>query len=177
VSGKLHCSIRTQGTTKTVSFRLPKNLKEYVSEPIGVNTSINIGVPQVEFVLRDQDETEIVHGSVQNIKFQLVGHGGRFYIAYFTIGDGEVDNMSPTAEYPVLFATDKRKLQGFKANFVEALCEFTFRDNKTSVDYVGLRLLPFVLKIDGEILTQFKTIYGLLQPVKSKGAIPFSLSF
>ena len=63
---------------------------------------------------------------------------------YFVVQDLEIDTMAPNAEFPVLFATDKRKLFGFNANLLEILAEWTGRDSQTFIDYLGTLVFLFV---------------------------------
>jgi len=56
---------------------------------------------------------------------------------YTVIKDIEVDNMSKTAEYPVLFSVDKQKLHSFEPYMIELLAEWSLRDERTFVDFCG----------------------------------------
>jgi hypothetical protein len=53
--------------------------------------------------------------------------------------DLEVDTMFKSAEYPVLFATNKAKLFQFNPNLLETLIEWSVRDKRTTVHYFGMQ--------------------------------------
>jgi len=82
-----------------------------------------------------------------------VGWGGKREYAYVFVQNVQADNMLFEAEYPVLLAMDRRRLYGYEANVLECFAEWSSRNGMTSaLDYIGLRLLPLVLKVDGELL-------------------------
>jgi hypothetical protein len=81
-----------------------------------------------------------------------VGWGGLREYAHVFVANVQADNMLPEAEYPVLLAMDRRRLYGYEANVLECFVQRSTRDGVTSLDYLGLRVLPLVLKVDGELL-------------------------
>jgi len=80
------------------------------------------------------------------------------------IHDIQVDTMHTFAEHPVLFMVEKKKTRNIDANIFEVLFEWAKDNQTTFIDYLGVRLLPVIIKIDGQVLTVMHDLATLFAP-------------
>eukprot|EP01130_Rhizamoeba_saxonica_P018160 TRINITY_DN9008_c0_g1_i1.p1 TRINITY_DN9008_c0_g1~~TRINITY_DN9008_c0_g1_i1.p1 ORF type:complete len:1235 (-),score=269.52 TRINITY_DN9008_c0_g1_i1:19-3240(-) len=152
---KISMKVTRQGKTKVLIFSLPEiDEKE---ETYDFHTlDVFIRIPTLEIALIDDNQKELLYATISTIDADYSQFSSSKNYLYFIIEDFEIDTMFERAEYPVLLATDRKKLYEFEANFTEILLEWISRDDRTYIDYLGLRVLPFILKFDGLALAAVK---------------------
>jgi hypothetical protein len=131
---------------------------------------VDMLLPEIQ-VLMLTTETRDPAASIRLHKVQLEvsQYSNLQHSIFFVIQGAEANTLSPTAEYPVLFGVDRRALHGAHPRFMEFLVEWNVREQRTFIDYIGLRVLPFVLQIDSEILDSFEDLKELLGPLYGGG--------
>ncbi|KNC47778.1 uncharacterized protein AMSG_04005 [Thecamonas trahens ATCC 50062] len=126
---------------------------------------LRIRVPAAGVTLADEASGgELVHMSLEEVRCEVHMTGGKEH-AHLTVGNVQVDNMMPLAEYDVVLAlADSHAGIGSQdASMVEALFEWSIDDGFRSIEYCGLRLLPLVAKIDGGLvskLVEMRAFFG-----------------
>jgi len=88
-----------------------------------------------------QRKKELLWTGIKRAQLEYGSFSSQQQFVYLIVGDIEIDNMSKSAEYPVLFSVDKHKLHSFEPNMIELLMEWTIRDDRTFIDFCGMKLL------------------------------------
>ncbi len=166
-------SVITRGNTKILTFSLPTRKEDGSVAPLNTATEVlrvNLRVPQFDICIMDQSSTrEALYTTITEINMELSKMSSYQYYVYLTVHELEIDTMFKTAEYPVLFTTDRRTLHSIKPNLLEALVEWSVRDKHTIVQYLGARLLPLFLQLDGDALDAIMQLKGYLNPKADNG--------
>jgi len=172
-SRSLLLSVITRGNTKILTFSLPTRKEDGSVAPLDTATEVlrvNLRVPQFDICIMDQSSTqEALYTTITEINMELSKMSSYQYYVYLTVHELEIDTMFKTAEYPVLFTTDRRTLHSIKPNLLEALVEWSVRDKHTIVQYLGARLLPLFLQLDGDALDAIMQLKSYLNPKADNG--------
>lgn len=115
----------------------------------------------------DADASESLWFRLRQTALTLVRRRGGDAHLHFTLGRLEADATSETVEYPVLIAPQLDSLAAH-SNMVEVLIEWHKGVRVRTVDYVGVRVLPLVIKIDAEVLAFYTGMSQLLWPTSDE---------
>lgn len=128
---------------------------------------VELRLPLVEVSFAtDADSSETLWFRFRNTEMTLVRRRGGDAHLHFTLGRLEADATSETVEYPVLIAPQLDSLAEH-SNMIEVLIEWHKGVRVRTVDYVGVRVLPLVIKIDAEVLAFYTGMSQLLWPSAS----------
>jgi hypothetical protein len=175
-----------QGKTRVVKFGLPPvrgpdgtlsaddddQLNGNKNEAIRRVMKVDFLVPEI-LVLMLTSETRDPAASIRftKVQMELNQYSNLQHSLFFVMQGAESNTLSTLAEYPVLFGVDRRALHGAHPRFLEFLVEWNVREDRTFIDYIGLRVLPFVLQIDSEIIDSLQDVRELLGPLFGGGAV------
>jgi hypothetical protein len=161
-------NIRPQGKTKSLTLSLP-DLKDgdKILAAATPSLQVNLILPQFFIALQNQQKKDILWTSIDSVQLEYTKFTNEDQFVYLLIHDVEVRNMLPKAEYPVLFGLNRQKLHNFEPDVLEVLLEWSTRDSRTFVDYCGVRMLPFVLQIDGQLIDQYYEFSNFFRPAEA----------
>jgi hypothetical protein len=184
-------SVKLQAKTKTLSLHLPDIQTEAAAAAAsgasrGNTTSwnsvlqaaasgaaaapsnqlmqVSLFVPQLYVSLQNELKKDMLWLSVTEISAEYGKFLNEQQYLYAVMHDMEIDTMLPNPEYPVLFGVNRRRLYGANPHLFETLVEWSSRDGRTFVDYAGVRLLPFILQVDGQVIDKMVEIATYLNP-------------
>lgn len=113
-------------TSTTASQPQPlvrEGIKAGQQQGIQQKTMVKFRIPAIEIKFtreKDNEEEEVFRVHVIEINADMfMGPTKEYY--YLFVQNMQIDNMFPSAEYPVLLAMDRRKLHGYDANLLEIL--------------------------------------------------------
>lgn len=153
----LHAAFKAQGKTLSLTFSLPDLEAGTIAPQETQNLSINITIPSMHVILEEENRRyPMVAFYFTGFHMEYVKFSSTSQYLYFVCEDIEAETLFNTAEYPVLFIVDKSQLHNYTPNMLELLVEWNERDNRIFTEYVGLRMLPFIIQLDGEVISVLK---------------------
>lgn len=127
---------------------------------------VDLLLPEVQVLMLTAESRDAAASvRLQKVQLEVSQFSNMQHSVFFVIQHAEANTLYSTAEYPVLFAVDRRALHGAHPRFMEFLVEWNVRNDRTFIDYIGLRVLPFVLQLDSEILDSIQDVQNLLAPL------------
>ncbi|KAL6057274.1 Vacuolar protein sorting-associated protein 13D [Balamuthia mandrillaris] len=166
----LDTQVRGRGSTKVVSFLRPlvsrdrssllykgTNLvdmrRQHPKQPTEAATNalkIRLRIPTIDIKIANEAGDEILRTTAKELNADIFKGAWKEYI-YIFLKTLQMDNMVPSAEYPVFLAPDTRKLYGYEANILELLIESSilresassFSPSASSSDQARKVVLPY----------------------------------
>ena len=150
-----------RGTDKTLVLGTSQNGLDMAMDVHGGTEGIRVGrmrlrIPALGMTLAEEGgEYDLMHVSMAEVQVEVHGNPAREHI-HLTVGGLQVDNMMPSPEYAVVLALADADagLESQGANVVEVLVEGTVDEGLRTAEYVGIRILPLVVKIDGDLASK-----------------------
>eukprot|EP01028_Stygiella_incarcerata_P002883 TRINITY_DN15506_c0_g1_i1.p1 TRINITY_DN15506_c0_g1~~TRINITY_DN15506_c0_g1_i1.p1 ORF type:complete len:2959 (+),score=713.77 TRINITY_DN15506_c0_g1_i1:839-9715(+) len=133
----------------------------------GSNVIVKLHVPSCKLQVLDSNKNEIVYGNVDDVRLHYSRRPPEENI-YMTIQKLHVDNMIPKSEYQVLLTLDTSKTHELNANMIEILHERLLFKDFVYTQYFGVRALPMIVKIDGEVLTRLSAFVDVFRKDKDE---------
>eukprot|EP00033_Pygsuia_biforma_P003567 GCRY01003902.1.p1 GENE.GCRY01003902.1~~GCRY01003902.1.p1 ORF type:complete len:722 (-),score=223.66 GCRY01003902.1:64-2229(-) len=131
---------------------------------------LKLHLPSVHLRMLDPSGEEVLYATMQELV--LTGRQANAGYLHLTLADIQIDNMSPVGEYPVVLIPDRKVLKGVTANTLEMLLEWATHNREQFADYMGIRVLPLLVRIDQGVM-DFVTM--LLDTLK-KAEVPTNSS-
>lgn len=188
-------SIKLQAKTKTLSLHLP-DLQTEAAAAAADNASrgntavwnqvlsaaasgasmapsnqlmqVSFFIPRLYISLQNEVKKDMLWLSMTELSAEYGRFVNEQQYLYAVVHDMEVDTMLPDPEYPVLFGVNRKRLYGANPHLFETLVEWSTRDARTFVDYVGVRVLPFILQVDGQVIDKMVEIATYLNPTQQE---------
>ena len=166
----VHAGQRSRIVILTHSSQLSDNsLARQLEEVLGVTSkalsAFKIRVPKIEVQMLSETQEEMIFATLSDIQADWSRKPPQ-EVVHLSIKDVQVDSMYSQSEFEVLLNARRQDYDNVQPNIVELLLERSLFENYEYIRFLGIRLLPLVVHLDGSIV---KFVVDLLEVFADNG--------